>query len=561
MSQATHAPNARHGGKILADQLAIQGVTTVYTVPGESFLAALDGLYDHPEIKTVICRQEGGASMMAEAAGKMTGKPGILFVTRGPGAANAMSGLHVAQQDSTPMIMFLGLPGAEHEDREAFQEIDVKGVFGTFVKWSAIIRTAERIPEYVSRAFHVAMSGRPGPVVIGLPEDMLSALGHAVDARAATELVSTSLDQTSSAGLAAVLTAAKRPLMIVGGPGWSTHVQQSMEDFAKRWDMPLAAGFRFQDYIDNRHKNYVGHVGIGPDAKLAAAVMTADVLIVVGARMGEMTTSGYTLLDIPNPKQYLIHVHPSPDELGTVYSADMAIAMTSEAFADVLTDLKPPAKPAWAEHRASLRAAYEASMKPLPTPGAVQLEQVFTQVSEMLPADAIVTNGAGNYAAFLHRYFTYKGYRTQLSPTSGSMGYGLPAAIAAKIAAPDKTVVAFAGDGCFMMCCQELATAVQYGANVITIIANNSTYGTIRMHQEKTYPGRVSGTTLVNPDFAAFARAFGAHGERVLTTAEFKPAFERALASGKPAVIELVTEAEALTARQTLSQIRAGAGK
>jgi acetolactate synthase I/II/III large subunit len=561
MSQAPHAANARHGGKILADQLAIQGVTTVYTVPGESFLAALDGLYDHPEIKTVICRQEGGASMMAEAAGKMTGKPGILFVTRGPGAANAMSGLHVAQQDSTPMIMFLGLPGAAHEDREAFQEIDVKGVFGTFVKWTAIIRTAERIPEYVSRAFHVAMSGRPGPVVLGLPEDMLSALGHAVDARAATELVSTSLDPTSSAGLAAVLTAAKCPLMIVGGPSWSTHVQQAMEDFAKRWDMPVAAGFRFQDYIDNRHKNYVGHVGIGPDAKLAAAVTAADVLIVVGARMGEMTTSGYTLLDIPNPKQYLIHVHPSPDELGTVYSPDMAIAMTSEAFADVLTELKPPAKPAWVEHRATLRAAYEVSMKPLPTPGAVQLEQVLCQVSDMLPVDAIITNGAGNYAAFLHRYFTYKGYRTQLSPTSGSMGYGLPAAIAAKIAAPDKTVVAFAGDGCFMMCCQELATAVQYGTNVIIIIANNGTYGTIRMHQEKTYPGRVSGTTLVNPDFAAFARSFGAHGERVLTTAEFKPAFERALASGKPAVIELVTEAEALTARQTLSQIRAAAGK
>ena len=560
MPPTSHAPNARHGGKILADQLAIQGVTTVYTVPGESFLAALDGLYDHPEIKTVICRQEGGASMMAEAAGKMTGQPGILFVTRGPGAANAMSGLHVAQQDSTPMIMFLGLPGAEHEDREAFQEIDVKGVFGTFVKWTAIIRTAERIPEYVSRAFHVAMSGRPGPVVLGLPEDILSGIAAAVDAKAARRaeagIVGASVDTLQIA-----LSNAERPLMIVGGPGWSADIQKSVQTFAESWDMPVAAGFRFQDYIDNRHRNYVGHVGIGPDVKLATAVKNADLLFVVGARMGEMTTSGYTMLDIPNPKQFLIHAHPSSDELGTVYRPDLPIATSAEALAHALRTMKPSTKPAWAEHRAALRAAYEASMKPLPTPGAVQLEQVIHQISDMLPADAIVTNGAGNYAAFLHRYFTYKGFRTQLSPTSGSMGYGLPAAIAAKIEAPDKTVVAFAGDGCFMMCCQELATACQYGANVITIIANNSTFGTIRMHQEKTYPGRVSGTTLVNPDFAAFARSFGAHGERVLTTAEFKPAFERALASGKPAVIELVTEAEALTARQTLSQIRAGAGK
>jgi acetolactate synthase I/II/III large subunit len=565
MSNASKMPaagvNARHGGKILADQLAIQGVKTVYTVPGESFLAALDGLYDHPEIQTVICRQEGGASMMAEAAGKMTGKPGILFVTRGPGAANAMSGLHVAQQDSTPMIMFLGLPGAEHEDREAFQEIDVKGVFGTFVKWTAVIRTAERIPEYVSRAFHVAMSGRPGPVVIGLPEDMLSALGHAVDAKPA-RVAEAGVDVADFEALTDKLLQAKRPLMIVGGPGWSSKVQKSIEAFATAWDMPVASAFRYQDYFDNRHKNYVGHVGIGPDAKLAAAVRDADMLFVVGARMGEMTTSGYTLLDIPNPKQFLIHAHPSPDELGTVYSPDMSLVTSAEALAQSLgAGWTLPSKMPWAEHRASLRAAYEASMKPLPTPGAVQLEQVLTQISAMLPEDAIVTNGAGNYAAFLHRYFTYKGYRTQLSPTSGSMGYGLPAAIAAKIAEPSKTVVAFAGDGCFMMCCQELATAVQYGANVITIIANNSTFGTIRMHQEKTYPGRVSGTTLVNPDFAAFARSFGAHGERVLTTAEFKPAFERALASGKPAVIELVTEAEALTARQTLSQIRAAAAK
>lgn len=548
----------RHGGKILIDQLEIQGTSTVFTVPGESFLAALDGLHDSNHIQTIVCRQEGGAAMMAEAWGKMTGKPGICFVTRGPGAANAMSGLHVAQQDSTPMILFLGLPGSEHEDREAFQEIDTKRLFSSFVKWSAVIRTTDRIPEYVSRAFHVACSGRPGPVVLGLPEDMLSAEMEIADAKAA-RIAEPTPSAAELAELQALLAKSQRPLMIVGGPGWSDGVRKQVQSFAERFDLPVGAAFRYQDYFDNRHPCFVGHVGIGPDAKLAEAVRNADVLLVVGARMGEMTTSGYTLLDIPNPRQTLVHVHPGADELGSVYRADLPITASARSFAEALAGLKPPANAPWKGRRAELRAACEAAWKPLPTPGNVRLEEVIATVSKLLPEDGIVTNGAGNYAAFLHRYFAYKGYRTQLAPTSGSMGYGLPAAVAAKLAAPNRPVVAFAGDGCFMMTCQELATAVQYRLPIVTIIANNGTFGTIRMHQEKTYPGRIAGTDLVNPDFAAFARSFGAHGETVEHTEAFPEAFKRALASDRPAVIELKTDAEALTPRQTLSQIRASA--
>ncbi len=550
----------RHGGKILVDQLEAQGVTTAFTVPGESFLAALDGLYDSNQIRTIICRQEGGASIMAEGWGKTTGQPGICFVTRGPGAANAMAGLHIAQQDSTPMILFLGLPGERHEDREAFQEIETKELFSSFVKWVAVIRETERIPEYVSRAFHVASSGRPGPVVIGLPEDMLSARAEAKDV-AAARIADPAPGPAAMSELGELLANAKRPLMIIGGPGWSSAVEKRVTEFAERFDMPVAAAFRFQDYMDNRHPNYVGHVGIGPDAKLAAAVKDADVLLVVGARLGEMTTSGYTLIDIPTPAQKLVHVHPSPDETGTVYAPHLPIAASAEQFSLALASLKPPAKIAWAQRRADLKAACDAAMELIPTTGAVKLEEVVRIVDEVLPENGFITSGAGNYAGFVHRYYRYKGYRMQLSPTSGSMGYGLPAAIAAKLAEPERPVVNFAGDGCFMMTSQELATAVQYGVNVVTIVVNNGIYGTIRMHQEKYYPDRVSGTTLVNPDFAAFARSFGAHGETVTHTEEFRPALERALAAGKPAVIEVRTDPEALTPRQTMSQIRGTGSK
>ncbi len=545
----------RHGGKILADQLAIQGVTTTFTVPGESFLAALDGLYDATGVQTVICRQEGGAAIMAEAWGKATGQPGICFVTRGPGAANAMSGLHIAQQDSTPMIMFLGLPASDTEDREAFQEIATTQLFSSFVKWVGVIRETARIPEYVSRAFHVAQSGRPGPVVIGLPEDMLAASADVPDVAAAV-IAQPQPAASDMDGLQEILAAAKKPLMIVGGSGWSNETREKIQAFTKRFGLPVAASFRCQDYIDNRHETYVGHAGVGMDPALAKTIADADTLLVVGSRLGEMTTDGYKLLNIPTPQQKLVHIHPSADELGTVYRAELPINASASTFAAALETLQSPSEDNWSEWRDNARSAYQASGKVLEVPGATQYPEIIKQVADAVSDDAIICNGAGNYAAFLHKYFTYRGYRTQLAPTSGSMGYGVPAAVAAKIANPSKTVVAFAGDGCFMMTSQELATAMQYDAAVIMIVVNNGMYGTIRMHQERHYPGRVVGTELHNPDFAAFARSFGAHGETVTATSEFMPAFERSLAAGTSAVIELKVDPEALTPRQTLSQIR-----
>jgi len=545
----------RHGGKILVGQLEAQGATAAFTVPGESFLAALDGLHDSNRIKTVICRQEGGASMMAEAWGKVTGEPGVCFVTRGPGAANAMSGLHVAQQDSTPMVLFIGLPALGHEDREAFQEIEVKQLFSSFVKWAAVIRQTERIPEYVSHAIHVARSGRPGPVVLGLPEDMLASGCDAADAKPA-RIAESRPGAEDLAVLQEKLGKAVRPLMIIGGPGWSVAAQKAMEAFADRFDLPVAPAFRYQDYFDNRHRCYVGCAGIGLDPKLAAAIKDADVLIVLGARLGEMTTSGYTLIDIPDPKQFLVHIHPSPDELGSVYRPDLPVAATARTFCETLSRLEPPAKIAWSGRRAELRAAYEQSLRPIPLPGAVKMADVMRTVSELLPENGILTNGAGNFAAFVHRYFQYKSYRTCLAPTSGSMGYGLPAAIAAKLAHPTRPVVSVQGDGDFLMTGQELATAAQYALPIVTIIANNGMYGTIRAHQEREYPRRIVGTTLVNPDFAAYARSFGAEGYTIEATVDFAPAFSAALASSKPSVIELKLDPEALSPRKTLTETR-----
>ena len=547
----------RHGGKILIDQLEHQGATTAFTVPGESFLAALDGLHDSNRIKTIICRQEGGASMMAEAWGKITGEPGVCFVTRGPGAANAMSGLHVARQDSTPMLAFVGMPASGHEDREAFQEIEIKQLFSSLVKWSAVIRQTERIPEYVSHAIHVARSGRPGPVVLGLPEDMLASKCDAGDAKPA-RIAESRPGTEDLALLQEKLAKAARPLMIIGGPGWSVAAQKAVEAFADRFDLPVAPAFRYQDYFDNRHRCCVGCAGIGLDAKLAAAIKDADVLIVLGARLGEITTSGYTLIDVPDPKQFLVHIHPSPDELGSVYRPDLPIAATARTFSEALGRLEPPSKIAWSGRRAELRAAYEQSLKPVALPGAVKMADVVRTVSELLPENGIVTNGAGNFAAFVHRYFQYKGYRTCLAPTSGSMGYGLPAAIAAKLAHPTRPVVNVQGDGDFLMTGQELATAAQYALPIVTIIANNGMYGTIRAHQEREYPRRIAGTTLINPDFAAYARSFGAEGYTIEATADFAPAFRAALASNKPSVIELKLDPEALSPRKTLTEIREG---
>jgi acetolactate synthase I/II/III large subunit len=547
--------NMRHGGKILIDQLEAQGASCAFTVPGESFLAALDGLHDSNRIKTIICRQEGGASMMAEAWGKITGEPGVCFVTRGPGLANAMSGLHVAQQDSTPMVLFVGLANSHHEDREAFQEIETKSLLGSFVKWAAVIRQTDRIPEYVSRAYHLARSGRPGPVVLGLPEDMLAAECDAGDARAA-QIADCRPSTDALAQLQRTLATAKRPLLIVGGPGWSTTAKTALEAFAERFQLPVASAFRYQDYMDNRHRCYVGCAGIGIEPVLGKAIRDADLLIVVGARLGEMTTSGYALLKVPNPNQQLVHVHPSADELGSVYRADLPILASTHRFAEALGGFEPTFDIAWSSHTENLRAAYRGFLQPVDMPGSVKLAEVVRMASEILPEDAFVTNGAGNYAGFLHRYFQYKAYRTQLAPTSGSMGYGLPAAIAAKIAQPARVVVNFQGDGCFLMTGQELATAVQYGLPIVTIIANNGMYGTIRMHQEREYPRRVVGTTLMNPDFAAYARSFGAEGYSIEATADFAPALRSALQSNRPALIELKLDPEAISPRQTLAAIR-----
>jgi len=543
----------RHGGKILADQLAILGVKRVFSVPGESFLAALDGLYESG-ITNVVCRQEGGAAMMAEAFGKMTGTPGVCFVTRGPGATNAAAGIHIAMQDSTPMVMFVGQIERGHRDREAFQEIDYRQVFGGLAKWAAEVDQTERLPEYIARAFRVATSGRPGPVVLALPEDMLSAVADVPDcAGHATDLAP---DWTHAAqALLQRLKAHKRPLVIVGGPHWSAQTAQDLGQFAQVQGLPVACGFRRQDYMDNRHPNYAGDLNVAINPKLAERMRDADALLVLGSRLGDIETEGYTRLDPAAPGKAIYHIHADADEPGRVYHPDLAIISDAPGFLQALA-AQPAICEVSADWTSGARADYLAWTKPQETPGDVKMEQVIVWLSANLPDDAILTNGAGNFAGWLHRYYIFKGFRTQLAPTSGSMGYGFPAAISASLEYPARTVVCIAGDGCFQMTLNEMSTAVQHGAKPITIVANNGRYGTIRMHQEKHYPGRVSGTVLANPDFAALARAYGGHGETVTRTDDFPAAFERALASGKAAVIELVLDPEALTTGMTLTAAR-----
>lgn len=544
-----------HGGQILIDQLRAEGCDMAFCVPGESFLAALDGLYGQNDIRTVVCRQEGGAAMMAEAYGKVTGKLASAFVTRGPGATNASIGVHIAQQDSTPMILFVGQVGRDMQDREAFQEVDFKAMFSPLAKWAAEIRQTERIPEYVARAIHTAKSGRPGPVVLALPEDMLSATSDAALVAPAPH----PQPSPSDADMKAVedsLTAAKAPIMVIGGPGWSNTVRDQVTAFAERLDLPVAAAFRYQDYMDNRHTNYAGHMGIGIDTPLGKRIREADLLFVMGARLGEMTTGGYTLVKSPNPDQKIIHVHPGAEELGRVYRTDVPVHSSLAAFAARLSDIAAPSQISWKNKRKQARADYEAFCKPKETPGAVKLEEIVCHVSKTVPDDAIFTNGAGNYSAFVHRYTSYRGYRSQVANTAGAMGYGVPAAVAAKLAEPERTVVSYSGDGCFLMNGQEISTAVRYELPIIFIVANNRTYGTIRMHQEREYPGRVSGTDLENPDFAAYARSFGANGETVEKTEDFPDIFASALESKKPTLIELRTDSEAITPTATLSAIR-----
>jgi acetolactate synthase I/II/III large subunit len=546
----------RHGGKILADALAAQGVRTAFGVPGESFLPVLDGLHDLKEkLRFIICRQEGGASYMAEAFAKLTGEPGVLFVTRGPGATNGSVGIHTAYQDSTPLVAFVGQVGNDFVEREAFQEVDYRRMYGPLTKWVAQIDRAERIPEYVSHAFHVATSGRPGPVLLALPEDMLFSEAAVADApRYRTPRAAPSPSDVKE--LERLLASAKKPFVIVGGGGWTKAASDTLQAWAEKAGIPVGASFRCQDYFDNRHPNYAGDVGIGINPKLAQRVKDADLLLVIGARLGEMTTGGYTLLEVPVPKQKLVHVHAGAEELGRVYQATLPVNSNYEEFVLALSGIKTPS---WKEQSQSAHNDYLAWNKPVPMPGALHYGEVIAWLSQNLPEDAIVTNGAGNFASWLHRHFQYKGWRTQLAPTSGSMGYSVPAAVAAKIAAPDRTVVAIAGDGEFLMNGQEFATAMQYGAPVVVLVVNNGMYGTIRMHQEREYPGRVSGTELANPDFAAYARAFGGHGETVTRTADFAPAFQRALASGKPAILELKIDPEAITPSATLAGLRAAA--
>ena len=553
--------NLRSGGQILVDQLKIHGVDLAFCVPGESYLAVLDALHDaQGQIRLITCRHEAGAANMAEAYGKLTGKPGICFVTRGPGATHASIGLHTAFQDSTPMILFIGQVARDQMEREAFQEIDYRRMLGPLTKWVAEIPSADRVPEFVSRAFHTAVSGRPGPVALALPEDMLTELMAAPDMRP-YQRVEASPRPEDLQRLSEILVSAKRPLALVGGGGWSDAACDRVREFLEQWQIPVATSFRGKDRIDNRHPLYAGDMGIGIDPKLGARIADADVMLVIGPRLGEMTTQGYTRLVPPIAKQRLVHVFPAAEELNRVYQAELGIVSGMEAFGVAAAALKARHAIAWSEWARAAHADYEAFVKPIKVKGDVNASEIFAWLNERLPANAIVTNGAGNYAGWLHRFYLHRGIHTQLAPTSGAMGYGVPAAIGAKATYPDRVVVACSGDGCFLMNGQELATAVQFGLNVIFLVFNNSTYGTIRMHQEREYPTRVMATDLKNPDFAAYARSFGCFGATVRKTSEFAVAFEEAMACGTPALIELITDADQISPTATLSGIRDAALK
>ncbi|MBP44314.1 MAG: thiamine pyrophosphate-binding protein [Deltaproteobacteria bacterium] len=546
----------RMGGKILADGLKAQGVELIFGVPGESYLALLDGLYDQREtIRFITCRQEGGAANMAEAYGKLTGQPGICVVTRGPGAANASIGLHTAFQDSTPMLLLVGQVGRQMQDREAFQEVNHGIFFSEMSKWSAEIRDPSRIPEYLNHAFHSALSGRPGPVVLSLPEDMLREEAEVEDAPPAIPVQPAPAPEQIKQ-IREMLLEAESPLMVLGGGGWNHEACRIHTVFADQQDLPVAVSFRCQDRMDNDHRCYVGDLGIGPNPKLHQLVQDSDLLIVVGARMGEMTTGGYRLMGIPVPKQKLVHIHPGADELGRVYRADLPINASVQQFAQALSQLETVPSEGWRERTAKARQSYEAFQQPPEAPGNVNFADVVRHLSEALPADAIITNGAGIYSSWGHRFYRFHKFPSQLGPTSGAMGYGMPAAISAKLVFPEREVVCLAGDGCFMMNGQEMATAVQYGLNLIVLVINNGMLGTIRMHQEKSYPRRVHGTALHNPDFAALARAYGAFGAKVEKTSDFPDLLAEARKAGRPALLEVVVDPEALTPNASLSEIR-----
>ena len=554
-STPTHCAS-RTGGQILVQQLIIHGVTQLFCVPGESYLAVLDALYD-ADIAVTVCRQEGGAAMMAEAQGKLTGRPGICFVTRGPGATNASAGVHIAHQDSTPMILFVGQVARGAKGREAFQELDYRAVFGTMAKWVVDIDDPARLPELISRAFHVATSGRPGPVVVALPEDMLTDAASVADALP-YQVLETCPGTAALQELHARLEAAERPVVILGGSRWSEQAVRDVTAFAEHWQLPVYCSFRRQMLFPANHASYAGDLGLGVNPKLLARIRASDLVLVLGGRLSEIPSQGYELFAIPNPAQPMVHVHADADEIGRLYRPAQAIHATPQAMAAALAGLRPASAPRWAAHSEAARAEYLAWSDPAPIriPGALQMGAVMQHLKEVLPFDAIFCNGAGNFATWVHRFWPFTTYGSQLAPTSGSMGYGLPAGVGAKRLWPEREVVVFSGDGDFLMHGQEFATAVQYGLPLIVVLLDNAMYGTIRMHQEREYPGRISATELKNPDFKAYAQAFGGHGERVERTEDFAPALTRARASNLPAILHCLIDPEAITPTGTLQGIR-----
>ena len=563
--------SSRLAGHVLVEALIAQGIDTAFGVPGESYLAVLDGFHEQrAHIRFIACRQEGGAAFMAEAQGKLTGRPGICFVTRGPGATNAAIGLHTAFQDSTPMVLFIGQVASDQRDREAFQELDYRQVFGPgtlgFAKWVGEVHDPARLPEYVARAFHTALQGRPGPVVLVLPEDMLASVTEA----AVLPRVEPALAWPAPGALRelrGLLLAAQRPFVIVGGSGWDANACHALQRFAEAWALPVGCAFRRQDLFDNRHPNYAGDVGIGINPKLAARIKAADLILAIGTRLGEMTTGGYALLQAPRPSQKLIHIHAGAEELGRVYAADLMLQASMAVAAKALETLAAPPSLPWCAWTVEAHADYEANHAPVAV-APLDMAEVVKTIQRLAPIDSVLTNGAGNYSGWLHRFYRYPGLqhagRTQLAPTSGAMGYGVPAAVAASLLCPQRTVINIAGDGDFLMTGQELATATAHGAGtgggkLIVIVVDNATYGTIRMHQEREYPGRVSGSDLFNPDFAALAHAYGWNASRVDATAQFEPAFAAALAASRPTLIHLKLDADVSTSRSTLTAIRRAA--
>lgn len=528
----------RAAGKALVECLLEQGVDTVFCVPGESYLTVLDALYDvQDRIRIIVGRHEASVAQMAEAYGKLTGKPGICFVTRGPGASHASIAVHTAFHDATPLILFVGQVGRDQLERMAFQEMDYRGLFSSTSKWVTEITDAQRVPELVSRAFSVAMSGKQGPVVLSLPEDMQDDPCSApVPAR--YMVPSAAPGQAALGQLQSMLEKARRPILILGGSGWSPASVVRMRNFAEAFGLPVVTGFRRQDLFDNDHPNYIGDLGIAPDKALVSQIQDADLLLVVGERLGEITSSSFTVFRHPKMDQALIHVHSGAEELGLLYRADLAINATAEGFSEAVSGLVPRRSAELSEWVARGRSAYEVhSVPPVEGHPRIDVARIIKEMSDRLPSDAIITNGAGLYTAFVHRFYQFRDYGSQLAPTTGAMGYGLPAAIAAKVVHPDRPAVCIAGDGCFMMAAQELATAVMFNLNLIVLVIDNSSYGSIRHHQEKYYPGRVVATDLLSPDFVALAKAFGAHAERIEETGHFEAAFERALNCGRPALL------------------------